>query len=227
MAISTAPPLNFTTAPAAVDIRVLDVQFVLDLLSTNASVARQIPGVHGPLNMSSVGIFGHSLGGATAAAAMLVDPRFTYGANLDGSMIGPVVTSGLDSPFLLISSAIHNRTVDPTWQTFWDNLRGWRLELSVKGSVHVTFTDEAALYDDLKGLPGIPDLGNLFGTIPGARMLEIESAYLGAFFDQFLKGKEQVLLGGPSEAFPEVVFWPPEGSPKRDSGAYGIPQLLF
>ena len=43
--------------------------------------------------MSSVAMFGHSLGGATAAAAMLEDQRITAGVNLDGSLVGPVVNA--------------------------------------------------------------------------------------------------------------------------------------
>jgi len=49
-------------------------------------------------------MFGHSLGGATAAAAMLDDQRIKAGVNLDGTLFGPVVNAGLDRPFMLVGA---------------------------------------------------------------------------------------------------------------------------
>ena len=49
-------------------------------------------------------MFGHSLGGATAAAAMLEDQRIKAGVNLDGTLFGPVVNAGLDRPFMLVAA---------------------------------------------------------------------------------------------------------------------------
>ena len=56
----------------------------------------------GRLDLHAVGMFGFSLGGATAAAAMLVDPRLRAGVDLDGSIYGPVARLGLARPFLLM-----------------------------------------------------------------------------------------------------------------------------
>ena len=63
---------------------------------------------------------GHSLGGATSGATMLINSHFIAGLNFDGAMIGPVVTQGLEKPFLLFAAEAHNRTNDKTWATFWD-----------------------------------------------------------------------------------------------------------
>jgi dienelactone hydrolase len=195
-------------AAFAVDVRAADVSFVLDALSENATLARQIPGVHGKLDVSRVGIFGHSLGGATAASAILADSRFICGANMDGTFWGKVVDTGVPKPFLLFNTENHNRTSDATWTSFWDHSTGWKLELTVKGSVHLTFSDEAALYEILVASGQIPDLGNLFGTVGGKTMLEIENAYFRAFFEKCFEGKKEELLEGPSKNFPAVVFWP-------------------
>ena len=62
---------------------VADLRFVLDRL-----------GGAGP-----VGVFGHSLGGATAAQLMHDDRRVRAGIDLDGTLYGPVTTAGLDRPF--------------------------------------------------------------------------------------------------------------------------------
>jgi len=198
---------NLTQITETVDIRVQDVQFVLNALSTNATLAKQIPGLHGKLDISHVGIYGHSLGGATAASAMFADPRFKCGVNMDGTMVGPVVDNGITTPFFLMSSTLHNISSDASWSTFWAHQHGYKLEVTVEGSTHADFSDQSVLYDDLRALNLIPDEGDLFGTIGGERMLEIENAYLGAFFDMCLRGKKEKLLEGPSKAFAEVVFY--------------------
>lgn len=208
-AIKTKDILDSPEAAAVVtEIRATDLSFVLDALSKNDTPARKIPGVHGKLDKCRVGIFGHSLGGAAAATTMLKDLRFTCGANLDGSFWGSVVDAGLSNPFLLFNTESRNRTSDATWTSFWANLRGWRLELTVVGSTHATFSDQAALYEDLLSNGQVPDLGDYFGTVGGKTMLAVENAYLSAFFEKCFEGKREKLLEGPSEKFPAVVFWP-------------------
>jgi hypothetical protein len=59
-----------------------DVQFVRDSF---ARWNRDDALLRGHVDMSRVGIFGHSFGGATAAAAVQRDKRFQAGINLDGS----------------------------------------------------------------------------------------------------------------------------------------------
>jgi pimeloyl-ACP methyl ester carboxylesterase len=72
------------------DTRVKDVSFILDKLSEPSTAGRLFSGLACELDVSRTGIFGHSLGGATAAAAMLYDSRFIGGINLDGSLWGEV-----------------------------------------------------------------------------------------------------------------------------------------
>src|SRR3954463_10414679 len=100
--VSALPPFSPEVIAQAVAVRVADTRFVLDTLSAlNAgsnpdAEHRPLPdGLCGALDLSTVGMFGHSLGGATAAEAMFEDPRIKAGVNLDGGLIGPVVTAGL------------------------------------------------------------------------------------------------------------------------------------
>src|SRR4051812_7591647 len=72
-------------------LRSRDMRFVLGRLGTLRGVGR--------LDRHRVGAFGHSNGGATSAAAMLVDRRLRAGVDLDGGIFGPVVGRGLDRPF--------------------------------------------------------------------------------------------------------------------------------
>lgn len=43
-------------------------------------------------------------------------------------------------------------------------------------------------------------------AIPDRRMYQVANAYILAFFDRYLKGKEALLLEEPSDEYPEVVF---------------------
>ncbi|EPE33621.1 alpha/beta-Hydrolase [Glarea lozoyensis ATCC 20868] len=193
--------------PLLVEIRAKDMSFVLDQLS-QASVAKKLfPGTTCGINVSKAGVFGHSLGGAAAAEAMLFDKRFAGGVNLDGSMFGDVVKKGLKRPFMLFAHAGKNITTDPTWEAIWPKLTGWKRELMLAESVHYTFSD---LLDVLKvlGFGGMlpSEAVEIVGSIDGGRGLEVVTAYVTAFFDFVLKGKDAGILKRPSTAFPEVTF---------------------
>ena len=204
---STILAVNISTEALVLldlDTRVKDVSFVLDELSKPATAAKLIPGLPRKLDVSHVGIFGHSLGGATAATAILRDSRFIAGINLDGAFWGDVIEKGLDKPFLMFA---HEANIDPTWEAIWPNLKSWKRELMLAGSQHNTFTDLPDIVDVL-GLGGSlpPEATDALGTIDGARAFKIITTYVAAFFDFVLKGKVSALLDKPSEDFPEVTF---------------------
>ncbi|PMD61331.1 PAF acetylhydrolase family protein [Hyaloscypha bicolor E] len=207
---STILAANITTEAQILldlDARVKDVSFVLDKLSEPSTTARIIPSLACRLDVSNTGIIGHSLGGATAATAMLRDSRFIAGINLDGSFWGDVIQKGLDKPFLMLA---HEGKIDPTWEAIWPNLTGWKRELMLAGSAHNTFTDLPDVVDVLgirRSLP--PEATDLLGTIGGARGFEVITTYVEAFFDFVMKGESSALLDKPSKSFPEVSFESP------------------
>ncbi|ORX79738.1 hypothetical protein K493DRAFT_133518, partial [Basidiobolus meristosporus CBS 931.73] len=183
----------------AVLVRTQDASFVLDLLGTSES-RRLIPGLRQKLNTHEVVMFGHSLGGAASASAMLTDTRIIGGVNLDGWFWGPVVDQGLDRPFLMISSS--QVEIDPanTWPRLWSKLRAWRFELQLADSEHMTFSD----------WPLLIDVFNLtkasVGSINGARAMEIQQAYIAAFTESVFRHKIAKLLLGPDSRYPEISF---------------------
>jgi predicted dienelactone hydrolase len=201
----------------AVAVREADTRFVLDQLTAidhgaNPSVEHTaLPrGIAGAMDLSRIGMFGWSIGGATAAATMRDDPRIKAGANMDGTFYGPVATSGLDRPFLLFGSQDHNRDNDPSWASFWAHLRGWRLDLKLTGAQHSSFTDAQYLEPQLAGLLRLSasQLAQDIGTIKPGRALDAERSYLLAFFDQQLRHRHSKLLDGPSPRYPQVQFLP-------------------
>ncbi|KAJ2973027.1 hypothetical protein NUW58_g9044 [Xylaria curta] len=207
-----------STIEEYVDVRVKDMIFVLDSLA-NPSVTSRIPGlgVSSPsaktrsrscpktkLRTDRVGVFGHSLGGATALQLLEDDKRFYAGSDLDGGVYGPVVQEGTDSPFLYLRAPNHTHITDPTWAEAWPNLRGFKREYSIKETAHGSFTDLPLLRDVLGG-QALGGFNQGIGTIKGTRMFAIETALLGAFFDRFLKGHGGELLDGQGlDKWPEV-----------------------
>ncbi|CZT12326.1 hypothetical protein WAI453_001713 [Rhynchosporium graminicola] len=188
-----------------VDTRAKDVSFVLDQLTVPSISDKIFPGIGCELDVSQVTMFGHSLGGATAAQVMLKDKRVIGGINMDGSFFGTVVQSGLKKPFMIFSHEGKNLTTDASWGATWSVLSGWKRQFELKGSAHGTFTDFPALVHAL-GFEGmLGDAGvELVGTIGGVRSLEIITAYVEAFVGFILKGGQSALLDGKVGTYPEV-----------------------
>jgi len=195
------------------ETRVADTRFTLDRLAAinrghnPDEERRRLPrGLKGALDLARVGMFGHSLGGATAAETMYEDPRVRAGINMDGSLSGAVVAGGLRRPLALMSSEGHGRADDETWLAIWPRLRGPRYDLQLAGSGHMSFTDFQTLLPQA-GFPA-EDLEPGYGTINGARSITVQRAYVLAFFDRYLRGGSGNLLAGPSRRYPEMRFTP-------------------
>lgn len=211
------PPLTPEVLERAVAVRVADTRFVLDkLVALNAgrnpdAEHRRLPaGMRGAMRLSKVGVFGHSLGGATAAEAMLEDRRIKAGVDLDGTLFGRVVDAGLDRPFMLVAAEGHSRDRDESWAKFWANLRGWRLNLQLTGSAHNSFTDLQVLVPQAAGVLNLPPeaVQQLIGTVDPYRSILTQRAYLTAFFNLHLRHRDNHLLDHPSHRFPEMQFVP-------------------
>jgi pimeloyl-ACP methyl ester carboxylesterase len=188
----------------ALDVRVQDVHFVLDALSTLAGVRRLIPSAKTPLNNTHALIAGHSLGGATAAQAMLTEPRLVGGVNLDGTFFGSVLETGLQRPFLLFGHEGKNQSTDASWASMWNGLRGWRKELELTGSTHATFTDLPVLVDVLGFRAVVQGVDTVVGVIAGERARTVISVFVAAFAG-FVRGMGgEGLLDGVGGSYPEV-----------------------
>jgi predicted dienelactone hydrolase len=213
-----------------IEMRVRDTRFVLDQLSVLAAggnpdaEGRRLPaGLRHALDLSRIGMFGHSAGGFTAAETMLVDRRVDAGANLDGSMaysfsrgdFGDVVEHGLDRPFLLMGAGLsdgarHTHRDAADWRGFWERSTGWKLDLHVPAGEHFSFTDHEPLLPRLEAAFDLPDalVTAAIGTVDPERIVNSLRSYVPAFFDQHLRHRPQRLLDGPSPRHPDVTFVP-------------------
>ncbi|OCT51354.1 PAF acetylhydrolase family protein [Cladophialophora carrionii] len=185
-------------------VRTADVLSVLKAIS-NSTMTKEL-GI--PLfRTKRVGVFGHSLGGATAADAMLLDTRLVGGLNMDGSVYGQAVNKTQKAPFMIFAAQHHNQSSDATWAAFWQQLKGTKLQLEVNGSMHGTFVDYPVLANSLGiNSTSVPAVAEFIGSISGARMFNILRSYIGGFFQEVLGSTQVKLLDGPSTQFPEVSF---------------------
>ncbi len=201
------------------DVWTGDIRFSLDQLERmNAEDAF----LAGRLDLSRVGVFGHSMGGGAAVEALHDDQRFLAAINMDGTLIGDSAWEGINRPvMLMLSDEQASLTTDAliqagaapenaefivargkmTVQSVYENgAPGYLFVLD--GSKHVTYTSGSALAAVLAfGAPA-----DAFGKIPAERANHIINAYIVSFFDQYLKGEPSPLLEGDVSAYPEVTF---------------------
>jgi predicted dienelactone hydrolase len=197
-------------------VRSKDTSFTLDELTAitkgqNPTVEHStLPtGLASTMDMSRVGVFGWSLGGAEAGTAMYNDKRIKVGADLDGTFYGPVATNGVgDRPFMLMSAESHNLSTDSSWRSFWPKVTGTKYDVRVAGTKHLSFSDnEELLPQEASALHlSSSQLQSELGTITPSRAITVERAYLAAFFGQQLKHETWSILNGPSSSYPEVSF---------------------
>jgi dienelactone hydrolase len=126
------------------EVLVADVRFVLDELQEMNS--RQ--GFwHNRLDLSEVGIVGHSLGGATAALATQGELRIRAGVNLDGStypgMNADVRPVPIHKPLLFLATEEHASGTDRAREYVGSESNTYYVVM--KGADHGSFTDAKLL----------------------------------------------------------------------------------
>ncbi|MEA2761112.1 MAG: hypothetical protein QOD47_396 [Gemmatimonadaceae bacterium] len=185
-----------------------DIAFVLDrlqLLNSTDSSGK----FKGRLDMTRVGVFGHSLGGATAAQFCHDDSRCKAGIDVDGAPLGSVVRDGLHQPFMFVlSDEIHSndpqtRRILADIQSIYDRLpRDERLRVAIRGANHFTFSDDGALLKSRMVRGILRTFGKL--GIDGPRQLAITAYCLRSFFDAHLKGPTGSAVSLSSSLYPEI-----------------------
>ncbi|GLW99477.1 alpha/beta hydrolase [Microtetraspora sp. NBRC 16547] len=179
----------------AVQNRAADVSFVLDELPSAWDGS-------GLIDQSRIAMAGQSIGGGSALAAMVKDPRIRAGIDLDGTTYARIPTTGISKPFLFMGTKQHvPGGRDNSWDRDWKLLTGWKRWIVLTGADHESFTDRPLVSGALAIKP-------LPGALAAARSAELTRTYVAAFLDQHLKAQRQPLLDGPSSRYPEVKFCP-------------------
>lgn len=228
-------PNSKMTSQQLIDVWSRDVQFVTDQLEKLNRGEIDSP-FKGALDMTKLGIMGHSFGGATASNICRIDPRFKAGLNMDGFLSDRGESNAVNVPFMYFMAGRFLTTAESLKQAGVPQERAdymmagvKRIEdaakanrndsylLVLKGSRHETFTD-MPLYSPYLGLFGMGS------DIPATRSVPLINVYTVAFFDRYLRGtKGNPLLSGASPGYPEVEYVvcqtghseAPEGEPNR------------
>ena len=192
-----------------VDAFVGDLAFLLDQTERWNSGEDPSP-FKGELDLNRIGVFGHSTGGGATAEICAMDPRIKAALGMDIWAV-PVSDDLLDKPkrlpFMMMDSEVWSSDKNTARQKrFWDSLKGPAYRMRIAGTRHNDFT--------LMPLasPLAPAMG-LKGPLQGTRVVQIVNTYLLDFFDEYLQGKTEPLLEGPSKDFPEVRFTSRQGAP--------------
>jgi len=177
---------------------VQDAKFVLN---TTAELNKSDPKFAGHFDLSHVGMYGHSFGGANTAVCCYEDSRILAGFTLEGVFYQNFTPGNITRPFLMMT-AESRFTNDSSVQYIWDHVTADTYKVGVLGSTHYAYTDVGVLLSHL--VPLIPPKLLSFGTIPPKRMVNITRTYVDTFFEVYLKGAPREQLLNLSARFPEV-----------------------
>lgn len=173
-----------------------DTKLVLDRLSSvpPRSAASRLAAA---LDMTRIGVFGHSMGGVTAAQFCLEDRRCRAGLNLDGiPQYGTMIDASMQRPFLMVYSARPGR-LGASDAIYRVAARPY-YRVDVKDTRHLDFCDMVFWGGPLRERP-------VLGTIAPARATEITRVIVRRYFDQELLGQRSALSGALTP-LSEVTF---------------------
>jgi len=140
-----------------------------------------------------LGVVGHSVGGSSAAQACAWDPRLRAGMDLDGTIFGEVIHTGMRQPFFLVRQRVTSHGNRPQFLERHDQASLHEDSLYVHSRTmywltvdhldHMAFTDAALT----------PTLSERLLTAVGSRLSaqhtqEIATRYAVDFFGYYLSG---------------------------------------
>jgi dienelactone hydrolase len=168
----------------------------------------------GRLDMQRVGVFGHSLGGATALQFCHDDSRCKAGIDVDGAPLGSVVADGVTQPFMFLLSDHRGesdagepeaiRQAGANNRSIYDRLPGdRRLMIMIRGARHYGFSDDGAMLKSPLVMRVLRTVGVV--RLDGRRQVALAAHYISAFFDVYLKGAPASELKSRPE-YPEIEY---------------------
>ena len=168
----------------------------------------------GRLDLQRVGVFGHSLGGATALQFCHDDRRCKAGIDVDGAPLGSVIGEGVSQPFMFLLSDHRGESVadqpeairqaGTNIRSIYDRLpsdRRW--ELVIRGANHYGFSDDGAMLKSPLVMSALRTLGIVH--LDGRRQIALTEHYVSTFFDVYLKGSPASELDRQGE-YPEIEY---------------------
>jgi predicted dienelactone hydrolase len=172
-----------------------DMAFALDRLA-QLNASDPSGKFTGRLDLSRVGAFGHSFGGAQAAQFCHDDERCKAAIDIDGLLFGSVIQEGMPKPFMFLmessakqiatSADVEVRRLLGDMRSLYAHLPSdTRLSLSIRGANHFSFNDEVGVMTSRVVLGLLRLVGAL--RIDGRRQLAVTTYCVHTFFDAHLK----------------------------------------
>ena len=168
----------------------------------------------GRLDTQRAGVFGHSLGGATALQFCHDDSRCKAGIDVDGAPLDSVVADGVTQPFMFLLSDHKGesdagepeaiRQAGANIHSIYDRLPSdRRLMIIIRGAGHYMFSDDGAMLKSPLVMRAMGTLGIV--RLDGRRQVAVTAHYIGTFFDVYLKGAPASELRSRPE-YPEIEY---------------------
>ena len=186
-----------------------DMSFVLDQLE-RLNASDPSGRYTGRLDITRVGVFGHSFGGAQAAQFCHEDSRCKAGIDLDGAPFGNVIQTGLRQPFMFLFSSQGDfstnteiNQIQADVQSIYDRLPvDGRIRVTIRGANHFAFSDDGALLKSRIVRGALHIFGRL--NIDGPRQLAVTAYCIHSFFDAYLRQPRISRLQISSPRYPEI-----------------------
>ncbi|TYP70743.1 alpha/beta hydrolase family protein [Paenibacillus methanolicus] len=201
------------------EVLVPDVRFVTDKLEELAGGASGGE-LGGKLDLSRLGMLGHSFGGAVTAQAMAADSRIQAGLGMDGFLYGKKLTEGLKQPYLyMITDDTVTFESGKLDRSVWRDKRAFaiptlaeyerfageqaeRHQLAVRNGGYTVAMHGANHYDFSDGYLYSP----LIGSGSGKALYDKIDRIVLSFFDQHLLGLSNPLLSPSAPKDPDYAI---------------------
>ena len=158
--------------------RLADVKFVLnELWRVDTTLGGPF---HNRLDLTRIGVMGHSLGGEIALSILQHESRVRAAVWIDG-VISDESVAGTAKPVLLLAAGRQQWNQDEC--RLWNNLHGIRLAVNLRGAQHLTPSD-AVWFG-----PAFPGMAVAPGAAGSARTIAAIRNHVTAFFDSTLRDR--------------------------------------
>ncbi|HMH01383.1 MAG TPA: hypothetical protein VK555_08205 [Terriglobales bacterium] len=158
--------------------RLADVKFVLnELWRVDTTLGGPF---HNRLDLTRIGVMGHSLGGEIALSILQHESRVRAAVWIDG-VISDESIAGTAKPVLLLAAGRQQWNQDEC--RLWNNLRGIRLAVNLRGAQHLTPSDAVWFGQAFPGMAVAP------GAAGSARTVAAIRNHVTAFFDSTLRDR--------------------------------------
>jgi dienelactone hydrolase len=185
-------------------LRTDDINLVINSLKSG-ELGKSGEPLNGHMDLTKIGLFGHSLGGAASAEVSRDRDDVKAAIVIDGTMIGDITGLNSDNTetiedesfnkplMLMYNSSFQEQEAKAT--SYLPNINAFNnatdaaYSVCIKNSGHLNFTDLPRISPFLAGMLGV-------GTVDSLECIKIVNAYSMAFFDKHVKGQASSLLDG-------------------------------